>query len=343
MIKGSKRSKDSLSPLSKKAILSKIDDYSIMSHYLGEELDLKKKYSSPLRDGKRDENPNLSFFVGDDDEILFKDFAGDKSGDCIKFVQAIYNLDYNEALKKIDEDFGLGILSNSNPVFKINITKKPDSIFKQEKLIQVFTRDFTEGDLKYWSHYEINKQELENKDVSSVDTLYINKKRYPFNNLRFAYLFDNRYVKVYTPLSKEYKWISSCPNDFMSGFDNIKFKIFKGNQDKKLIISKSVKDEIILSKFFKDVCSTQNESLGALNEENVDTILRGYDPKNVYVAYDSDKAGVSASTAICKKYGFNYVNVPKIFLREGIKDWADLVRHKGLDTLENYLKIKKLV
>lgn len=339
MINGKEREK-----LSKDAILGKIDDYNIIRFYLGQDFDFKKKFSSPFR-GKTDNKPNLCFFPGENGKILFKDFANGKGGDCFKFVQELFNLNFHQALARIDKDFGLGIQSlATKKVLKIQLKEKPDSIHKQTKVIQIVPKPFTHEELEYWGGYHINEEELKRKNVFSIEKLYINKQLVPNYNkqLRFAYLFDD-YLKIYSPLSQEFKWISSCPNDFMSGFDDIKFKIFKGIQARRLIISKSVKDEMVLSKFFTDVCSTQNESEAAINEENMSWILRGYKPEDVFISYDNDEAGVKASQYFTQKYGFNYVNVPKIFRREGIKDWADLVKHKGLDTMENYLKIKKLI
>jgi hypothetical protein len=330
--------------LSRETILSKVDDYNIIKFYLGQDFDFKKKFSSPFRDSGSDTNPNLCFFPGDDGRIIFKDFAKGAGGDCFKFVEVMFNLNFWQVLCKIDEDFGLGIMKKANPKFKIQLSEKPDSIHKQTKLIQIIQRSFTHEELEYWDSYQISKQELEYKNVFSIEKLYINKQLVPNykKELRFAYLFDD-YLKIYSPFSKEFKWISSCPNDYISGFDVIKHKIFKRVQDKKLIISKSVKDEIILSKFFKDVCSTQNESSASINPENMQHILKGYAPENVFIAYDNDEAGVKASQYYTENCRFRYVNVPKVYRREGIKDWADLVKYKGLDTMENYLKIKKLI
>jgi len=41
-------------------------------------------------------------------------------------------------------------------------------------------------------------------------------------------------------------------------------------------------------------------------------------------------------------HGFNYINVPRKYLVEGIKDWADLAKTHGMQTIENYLKEKGL-
>lgn len=337
MINGKEKEK-----LKKEDILEKVDDYNIIRFYLGQDFDYKKKFPSPFR-GKPDDIPNLCFFPGDNGKILWKDFANGKGGDCFKFVQELFGINFHNALLKIDKDFGLGLHSKPSDV-KIQLKEKPDSIHKQTKLIQIVSRPFTPEDLQYWGSFEITEEELKAKNVFSIEKLYINKQLVPNyqKQIRFAYLFDD-YLKIYSPLASEYKWISSCPNDYISGFDTIKWKIFKGIQAKRLIISKSVKDEMVLSKFFKDVCSTQNESSASINPENMEIIKKGYNPEDVFISYDNDEAGVQASLYYTKNYGFNYVNVPQIYRREGIKDWADLVKHKGLKAMENYLKIKKLI
>lgn len=337
-------------PLTSESVFQKIDDYNIYRHYLGTDINLKKHYPSPFRSSGIDKNPNLHFFIGKTGKLLYKDFANGYSGDSIDFVMRLHNCNYNEALMRINQDFylGLGIGNNNsknNSFTKIQIYQTPESFkVKKVNLLQVVPKPFTKKDMKYWESYSISKEELEAKKVYSVQKLYINKQLVPNyeKTIRFAYLFDD-YIKVYSPLSKEMKWISSTPNDYISGFDEIKHKVYTRTQDKKLIITKSVKDEIILGKFFKDVCSTQNESKDSINQENLNYILKGYSPENTYIAYDNDRAGVESSTYYTATYGFNYMNVPQIYRYEGITDWADLSREKGLETVGNYLKIKGLL
>ena len=321
-------------------ILSKVDDYSIIRFYLGEDFDFKKKYRSPFRTGV-DNTPNLCFFPGDD-RILFKDFANGKSGDCFGFVQQMFNLSFYQTLVKIDKDLGLGLRDkSSSPVFKIQIEKRPQNLQKSDTIIQIIPREFTPEDKSYWSSYGITKAELDRKKVHSVERLYVNKQliQNRSDGPRFAYEYEE-YLKIYTPYSKEMKWISSCPNDYISGFDDIKYKIFSGTQSDKLIITKSLKDEIILSKFFKDVCSTQNESHQSINSENMQWILRGYRPENVIIAYDNDKAGKTAAMYY-NKYGFRSIFVSDAFGALGIKDWSDLAKHKDLGVVE-YLLSKEV-
>jgi hypothetical protein len=329
--------------ITKELILSRVDEYSIFKYYLGKDLDFKKDFYSPFRSDKG--RPNLRFWKGYYGEICFKDFATGDSGNWIDFVRKKFNLGFKEALEKVYNDiayFG---------TTKIPEARKDELLTdKKKKLIQVEPRNFTEKDLQWWNSYSITRDDLDRSPtkIFSIKKLWIDKeiKLVPTEDmLSFAYQFDQEHLKIYCPqlTNKTFKWVSNTPNDLISGFDDIKYKVFSGTQDERLIISKSVKDEILLRKFFKDVCSTQNESPQAINQENLAIILKGYKPENIYIMYDSDDAGVKASLYFTENYKFNYLNTPRIFLQEDIKDWSDLVKYKGLDTMKNYLKIKNMI
>lgn len=326
-------------------ILEKVDDYNIIKFYLGEDFDFKRKFRSPFRANGVDKTPNLTFFPSDE-RIIFKDFATGKSGDCFKFVQEIFGLTFYQTLLKIDKDLGLGLKYKSNsPVFKIQMAKRPQHLqAKPDTLIQIIPRAFTAKDINYWKNYHITVEELEKKKVYSVDKLYVNKQliQNRDDSPRFAYKYDE-FLKIYTPFSKNLKWISSCPNDYISGFDDIKMKIYTGKQSDKLVITKSLKDEIVLSKFLPDVCSTQNESSASINDENMQWILKGYKPHNVYIAYDADKAGEDAALYFELNYGFKTIFVSGNAKSYGIKDWADYSRDVGLSALRTSLKSRGLI
>ena len=42
-------------------------------------------------------------------------------------------------------------------------------------------------------------------------------------------------------------------------------------------------------------------------------------------------------------FGFDYCNVPRKFLKDGIKDWADLARVHGLKVIEEYQINKNII
>ena len=89
-----------------------VDDYSLISHYLGQELELHTKYSSPLREG--DENPSFSLFYGygnlDPTKLYFKDQIGIASGDVYEFLGKYLNAKTLYALlEQINYDLQLGL------------------------------------------------------------------------------------------------------------------------------------------------------------------------------------------------------------------------------------------
>jgi hypothetical protein len=42
-------------------------------------------------------------------------------------------------------------------------------------------------------------------------------------------------------------------------------------------------------------------------------------------------------------FDFGYANVPRKYLAEGIKDWADLAKVHGLETIQKYLINKNIL
>jgi DNA primase len=106
-------------------------------------------------------------------------------------------------------------------------------------------------------------------------------------------------------------------------------------------INKSKKDYMVMKKVFPCSCAVQNEGIACFSQENVD-YLKTNSQKQI-LSFDSDVTGVQNSQQITKLFNFGYANVPRKYLTEGIKDWADLARKYGLSTIEEYLKKKGLI
>jgi DNA primase len=81
--------------------------------------------------------------------------------------------------------------------------------------------------------------------------------------------------------------------------------------------------------------------MGCFSEENVEYIKENSERQ--ILSFDSDETGVKNSQLVTNKYGFEYCNVPRIYLDEGIKDWALLAKEKGLKTVERILKEKEII
>ena len=333
MIQGTKRVK-----LTCENVLNMITEYDIYKMYMPHQnWKINTVTYSPFRNEK-----HPSFIIGYRGGALnFIDF-GDSSrkGGCFNFVTMLFNISLIDALMMIDRDFDLGIVSGSSTRNYERIVadyEQPTSTSKREYFIQVKTRKFTNEELAYWNSYYQDVDDLRANNVYSIDTVYLNKQKFPLKEteLRFGYLYEGHW-KIYRPFAdKKNKWMpNNVPITMMDGLQDIK-------DCDVAFINKSKKDYMVMKKVFPCCCAVQNEGMGCFSEENVEYIKENSDVQ--ILSFDSDETGVKNSQLITEKFGFDYCNVPRIYLEEGIKDWADLARIHGLKTIEKYLTQREII
>lgn len=324
-------------PLTMESVLQKISEYDIFMMYMpNKDWKLNRVTYSPFRN-----ESHPSFLIGNKHGwIFFVDFAdASRRGNCFTFVKEMFQLnDINEVLKKIDVDFGLGISNGEEKDYR-SITssyKQPEEV-KRYSFIQVVTRKFTNKELEYWGGYHQNLDDLRNNNVYAIKKVFLNRQQFsiPEKEMVFGYLYDGHW-KIYRPFAdRKYKWVpNNVPITEMDGKENVV------NCDT-CIITKSKKDYMVLKKVFPCVCSVQNESVGCFSEENV-SFLKANSKRQI-LSFDSDVAGVASSQQITKLFDFDYLNVPREYLGEGIKDWSDLSFKYGLSVIEEYFKEKQIV
>jgi hypothetical protein len=285
---------------------------------------------------------NESFLIGNrKGNLSFIDF-GDTNlrGSCFDFVKMLYSLSgLDEVLKKIDYDFGLGIASGepTNEYKAIKGDYRQPEIRKAHCLIQVETRKFTNEELQYWNDFHQSLDDLRANNIYSIKNLYLNRSKFPLKDteLRFGYLYSGHW-KIYRPYgTKKEKWV---PNNTliteMDGKENIK-------NCEVAFINKSKKDYMVVKKVFPCSCAIQNEGIACFSTENVDFLKSN--SKTQILGFDSDVTGVANSQQITKLFDFGYCNVPRAYLKEGIKDFADLAKAHGLQEVEKVLKDKGLI
>jgi len=333
MIKGRKRIN-----LTPDAILDKISEYDIYKMYMPHQnWKINVVTYSPFRNEK-----HPSFIIGYRGGALrFIDFGdSSKKGGCFDFIMMLFNIPLREALMMIDRDFDLGIMNASSTKNYERIVSdyaQPTATSKREFFIQVKTRNFTHEELAYWNGYYQDIDDLRANNVYSIDTVFLNKQKFPIKDteLRFGYLYEGHW-KIYRPFAdKKNKWMpNNVPITMMDGLQDIK-------DCDVAFINKSKKDYMVMKKVFPCCCAVQNEGLGCFSEENVEYIKENSDVQ--ILSFDSDETGVKNSQLITEKFGFEYCNVPRIYLDEGIKDWADLARIHGLKTIEKYLTQRELI
>lgn len=335
MIKGSRR-KD----ISIESVLEKISEFDIFKYYMpNNNWKLNQVTYSPFRNEK-----NPSFIIGNKNGYLsFIDFSDtSKRGGCFDFVQMLFNLkSLREVILLIDRDFGLGLSSNTSSVgdYKkiISEYKQPEEIGKRYSLIQVITKPFTSDELAYWNQYHQDLQDLRDNNIYSIKKVYLNKQLFPIkeSNLTFGYFYDGHW-KIYRPHGdKKTKWVpNNVPITAMDGKENIK-------DCDVAFINKSKKDYMVMKKVFPCSCAVQNEGMACFSTENVE-YLKANSNRQI-LSFDSDVTGVKNSQQITKLFEFDYCNVPKTYLKEGIKDWADFAKEYGMKAIERHLKQKKLL
>jgi hypothetical protein len=287
----------------------------------------------------RDDNP--SFLIGNKNGFLYHiDFATGQRGDCFSFVMQLYNISLHEALMTIDREFGIGIMPehNSGDYKRIKAEyKQPEEIGKRYSVIQVITRKFTNEELSYWNDYYQDIQDLRDNHVYSISKVFLNRKLFPLKDteLRFGYLYGSCW-KIYRPFgTKKEKWMpNNVPISTLEGIENV-------TNCNTLFINKSKKDKMVIKKVFSCSCAVQNEGIACFSEENVKFFKEN--SKRQILSFDSDVVGVANSQQITKLFDFDYCNVPRQYLSEGLKDWSDLGKTYGLKVIEDYLKEKSIL
>ena len=325
--------------LTPEKILEKITEYDIFKYYMpNTDWEPNVVTFSPFRNER-----NPSFMIGNKQgRLTFIDFADtSKRGSCFDFVRMSFNLkDLKEVLALIDRDFGLGFSRETNTEQYKRIVSQyiqPVRAVKAYSNIQVIVKPFTNDELAYWNQYHQSLDDLKANNVYSISKVYLNKQLFPVPfELRFGYLYDDKW-KIYRPHAKDKKskWVpNNVPITAMDGKDDIK-------QCDVAFINKSKKDYMVMKKLFPCSCAVQNEGLGCFSPENVEYIKSN--SASQILSFDSDVTGVENSQQITKIFDFDYCNVPRKYLSEGIKDWADLAKAHGMQTIENYLKEKQLL
>lgn len=334
MIKGERKVK-----LTPQAVLQKISEYDIFRMYMPEkDWKINQATFSPFR---QENNP--SFVIGNRKGFLsFIDFADtNKRGDCFTFVKLLHNLsNMDDVLRMIDRDFGLGFLpQTATGDYKVitKLYKQPEDVGKRYSIIQAVTRKFTNEELEYWNQYHQSLDDLRANNVYAIKKLYLNKQLFPLKDteLRFGYLYDGHW-KIYRPFAdKKNKWVpNNVPITMMDGKEDI-------SNCKIAFINKSKKDYMVMKKIFPCSCAVQNEGIACFSDENVEYLKANSDRQ--ILSFDSDETGVHNSKQITELFDFEYINVPRRYLSEGIKDWADLVKTYGYYPVENYLRQKGLL
>ena len=322
----------------RKLIFEKVSQEQIFRYYYPYKFTLNQRCLSCFQ---KENNPSMIIGTkSNSGDIVFKCFNSPEKGDCINFVMQMFNLDYLDALLKIAEDFGLK--ESSNTKYEQIIKELPKTtVIKQKKApdIVVSTRPFNSNELNYWNDYYQDISDLKRENIYVPKKIWINKNPIDLkaSELTFCYYYpENDKWKIYKPnASKEKKWFTNQAFDHVEDIEKVK-------NCPKVLISKSKKDKLVLSKALNFSClvTTQAEDITCFNQNSI-TILNTC--KEVYTVYDNDLKGKTASWALTNNFGWKHCNVPDELLKNGVSDFADWAKITNLKTIEDYFKLKNII
>lgn len=312
------KAKELTNPITLEYILSKVTEYDIYAHYLGQ-FKVGMIYNSPFR---KDKNPSFGIFYSKrTKQLLFKDHGTGECGNVIKFVQLYTGkTNYNDVLQDI--------------VAKLNITSETrlDSskqyIPSTETVIGVVRQEFTDIDIKYWNQFNISTKTLKKFNVNSIKYYLCNgivKGIYKPENPMYAYKVYNNF-KVYRPLSDKYtKWRNNLTEYDVQGYEQLPKK---GDI---CIITKSLKDVMCLYEMGIPAISPSSESTW-LPDTVLEDILKRF--KRVLICFDRDGPGMRNLRKISLKTGLNGLIVHKKFKA---KDISDAIKANGFEKVKEYI------
>lgn len=318
-------------------ILSRVSEAELWFHYMGK-FELNKSFKYPFTE---DKNPSGVMVMSKSGNILLYHFTSGKTMNIFHFVKQAFNENFDNALKRIARDFGLIDKSTYN----VSEVSRKQAIqlekqTKEETLIQFTYKAFTLEALKYWSLFEISKNELLKDEIYQIDKVWINKYeiKNPEGYLRFAKCekYDDKIgVKIYSPENKNMKWLSSIPLTIPFGMNNLK------PTENRIFVQKSFKDMLCLKKWFGCVIAAQSENPSAITPELITKLDKDYDVK--YAWYDCDPPGLK-SLSVMEGRGFVPITTDlENYEKHKIKDVADTIKTFGVYYFEDYLKKINLI
>lgn len=305
-------------------ILSKVSEYDIYAHYLGQ-FKVGAIYNSPFR---KDKNPSFGIYYSKrTKQLLFKDHGTGECGNIVKFVSLYTGLtNYNDILKDIVKQ--LNITTDT----KLDSSKQ--YIPSSETVIGIVRQKFTPTDINYWSQFNISEKTLKKFNVNSIKYYLCNgivKGIYKEDNPMYAYKVYNNF-KIYRPLADKYtKWRNNLTEYDIQGYAQLPSK---GDT---LIITKSMKDVMCLYEMGIPAISPSSESTFIPND-----ILEGLKKrfKRIIILFDRDNAGVKYLRKMSLKTGLEGLLVHKKFKA---KDISDAIKANSFEEIKEWLygEIKK--
>lgn len=310
--------------LSKEEILSKVSSYDILNRYLQPyhkegRLLQGKNISNPFLPQKQ-ETPSFNVFCAfPQHEWRYKDFATGDEGSCIDLVMKLHNLDFNEALHRINDDFSLGLNGKYGTAYFKALA--PTSVSTNAKPFKISKRNFTQAELDFWHKYGITITTLCDYKVSALSEFTTNNKegkQYTVQSSKdkFIFCYDHgSWVKLYKPLDEKkyrFQYLGTKEPGYLFGFDQLP------EQGNIVFLTGGEKDVLSLSAHGFPAFTLNSETAN-LDQQIVSELKRRF--KHLLILYDNDHTGRAQSEALCRQHKLKRIILPEMQNGKDISDF----------------------
>ena len=344
-------------------IKEKADIISVVSDYVS----LKKSGRYYMGNCPFHSEKTPSFFLYPETNT-FHCFGCGKHGDSISFIMEMDSLDYVSTLKKLAEKFGIELEYDNS--FNTNNKKNLDKYYEiNEFTARFYYKNMMENSVpkQYLSKRGINQKsinlffigyadenwkslynelKLKNMDIEIAEELgliiktktgdYIDRFR---NRIMFPILNTSKKIIGFggrTIVDDSAKYLNSPESVVFKKGDNLYAldKIIENNIRNKILIVEGYMDVISL---YQSGVNYSVAGLGTAFTESQARLIKRYFRNNVYLCYDGDNAGISATDKT--NFVFNEISVkPNIIMLPDKLDPDDYIKKFGLDEFNKLIE-----
>ncbi|MBU5438244.1 DNA primase [Tissierella sp. MSJ-40] len=309
-------------------------------------------------------NEKTPSFTVSETKRLYHCFGCGEGGDAVTFIMKMENLSFPEAIKFLADKLGIPIEENKKINNKyIDEKNKCYKINREAALFFLNNLNNNETALQYLKRRNINKKVIKQfglgYSLNNWDSLYnyLREKGYTQEEIEKTGLIgkkkgDNGYYdkfrnRIMFPIIDTKSRVvgfggrvldNSMPK-YLNSQDTIVFS--KGNQlyGLNLLNKYSNRKRIVLVEGYMDVISLYNNginygvaSLGTALTESQVKLIKRYG-ESIYICYDSDLAGINATTKAIQLFLKEGID-PKIIMLPSGKDPDDFIKEKGIEGFE---------
>jgi len=324
--------------LSKENVLREVDDYSLYCHYIGTDLELRTKYSSPIR--RIDSDPSFSLYYGKRGNLMFKDHGINETGDVILFLRLFFGggdkWELRKTLLQLNSDLKLGFDGEDVPSFTPEFIKKPPPLKKSPAVIQITKAECESAQfVDYWNFLNVGEDIRRKYKIYNPNLLhFIQDNKHSIvhpKTLCISYEILGTY-KIYQPFEdKLLKFRNNYKRNYVEGMLQLDSKADL------CIITKSTK-EIAFFRANFNWNSVAGPSESIMISDHSMKILQERFP-TIIIWLDNDDAGKKATSKYLEKYPFLIpVDVDKMEAKDPTDLFTDYKNQGKEEYILNFIK-----